>query len=60
MIIGVHALSPNLPDALTPAHAPHPLPLTVQLAKPIKARTSPEMYTYFTWGVLLYTCVKMW
>ena len=32
----------------------------IQLAKPIKRRTSPAMYTYFTWCVLMYTCVKMW
>lgn len=32
----------------------------IQLAKPIKARTSTEFYTYFTWAVLLYTAVKMW
>jgi len=32
----------------------------IQLAKPIKARTSTEFYTYFTWLVLLYTAVKMW
>jgi len=32
----------------------------IQIAKPIKARTSPEFYTYFTWCVLLYACVKMW
>jgi len=32
----------------------------VQVAKPIKARTSPECYVYFTWCVLAYTCVKMW
>uniref|UniRef100_A0A7S2GZG8 Membrane transporter protein n=1 Tax=Octactis speculum TaxID=3111310 RepID=A0A7S2GZG8_9STRA len=31
-----------------------------QLARPIKRRTSPQMYMYFTWCVLLYTCVKMW
>lgn len=35
-------------------------PIGIQLAKPIKARTSPEFYTYFTWGVLLYTAVRMW
>eukprot|EP00658_Telonema_sp_P-2_P061257 TRINITY_DN49981_c0_g1_i1.p1 TRINITY_DN49981_c0_g1~~TRINITY_DN49981_c0_g1_i1.p1 ORF type:complete len:271 (+),score=70.27 TRINITY_DN49981_c0_g1_i1:170-982(+) len=34
--------------------------LGIQVAKPIKARTSVEFYTYFTWAVLLYTAVKMW
>ena len=34
--------------------------LGIQAAKPIKERTSPEMYKYFTWCVLLYTSVKMW
>jgi uncharacterized membrane protein YfcA len=32
----------------------------IQAAKPIKARTSPEFYKYFTWGVLAYTSGKMW
>jgi len=32
----------------------------IQVAKPIKRRTSTEFYTYFTWCVLLYTCVRMW
>lgn len=31
----------------------------IQLAKPIKARTSPLFYKYFTMCVLLYTCVSM-
>jgi len=32
----------------------------IQCAKPIKDRTSPQLYKFFTWGVLLYTAVKMW
>jgi len=32
----------------------------IQVAKPIKRATSPEFYVYFTWCVLLYTCLKMW
>ncbi len=32
----------------------------IQAAKPIKSRTSPEFYKYFTWCVLAYTSVKMW
>ncbi len=32
----------------------------IQCARPIKDRTSPEFYKYFTWAVLLYTAVKMW
>eukprot|EP00811_Abedinium_folium_P001863 NODE_11706_length_1269_cov_19.137478.p1 GENE.NODE_11706_length_1269_cov_19.137478~~NODE_11706_length_1269_cov_19.137478.p1 ORF type:complete len:330 (-),score=72.50 NODE_11706_length_1269_cov_19.137478:179-1168(-) len=32
----------------------------VQAAKPIKRRISMEFYEYFTWCMLLYTCVKMW
>jgi len=31
----------------------------IQFAKPIKARTSPEFYKYFTWVVLAYTSIKM-
>ena len=27
----------------------------IQCAKPIKDRTSPQLYKFFTWGVLLYT-----
>mmetsp|Transcript_69893 Transcript_69893/g.167773 ORF Transcript_69893/g.167773 Transcript_69893/m.167773 type:complete len:289 (+) Transcript_69893:67-933(+) len=34
--------------------------LGVQAAKPIKRRISTEFYEYFTWCVLLYTCVRMW
>ena len=32
----------------------------IQIAKPLKKRTSPEFYKYFTWCVLAYTSVKMW
>ena len=34
--------------------------LGIQCAKPIKDRTSPQLYKFFTWAVLLYTAVKMW
>jgi len=32
----------------------------IQLAKPIKERTSPQFYKYFTWVILAYTSIKMW
>ena len=32
----------------------------IQCAKPIKDRTSPQLYKFFTWGVLLYTAVIGW
>mmetsp|Transcript_33915 Transcript_33915/g.116689 ORF Transcript_33915/g.116689 Transcript_33915/m.116689 type:complete len:82 (+) Transcript_33915:127-372(+) len=32
----------------------------ILLARPIKSRTSPQAYKYFTWCVLAYTAVKMW
>lgn len=32
----------------------------IQCAKPIKSRTSPEFYKFFTWAVLAYTSAKMY
>jgi hypothetical protein len=60
--VGARALGGDI-SAAAALHAAQVGALTVvgiQLAKPIKARTSPDFYKYFTYCVLLYTCVKMW